>query len=93
MRKKFLRISVIFTVLLLIPIVFSYEALMSGHKKHFLFFPVMPFQSSSLVLVGSDQDPNPVLNEGRQIQLRLLTSNGQSVTGATLLLIVQTLLM
>jgi sugar lactone lactonase YvrE len=49
--------------------------------------PLMPLravvQSSDLKIVGPDKDPNPVVNEGRQLQLSVIDVSGQAVTGVT----------
>src|SRR5437773_9077676 len=40
-------------------------------------------QNTNLKLVGPNRDPNPVVNEGRQLQLSVVDANGQAVSGVT----------
>lgn len=44
---------------------------------------LQPAQAMSLALVGSDRDPNPVVNENKSLQLLLVDSAGQVLQGAT----------
>src|SRR5947207_3806399 len=72
LRSTILRISLI--ALLLAPFIMPQTVHLSATSAA---------QSTNLKLVGPNRDPNPVVNEGRQLQLSVVDANGQAVSGVT----------
>ncbi|MBI4851018.1 MAG: IPT/TIG domain-containing protein [Acidobacteria bacterium] len=83
MTKYLSRKFLICLCVLIIPLFASSRVFLATYQKYTHIFVSSVLQSSTLVLTGPDRDPNPVINEGKQLQLSLLNSNGQPVTGAT----------